>query len=249
MARTRSIKPAFFSNEVLAELPAHTRLLFIGLWTIADRDGRIEDRPKRIKAELFPYDDFDINLMLTELHNYGFIIRYVVSDINLIQINNFARHQNPHPKEQSNDYPEPPEPAENLDAVKLHGNAAKINDKKCLLPITYYPLPITFNPINEVAEKNLNNRKPEKKRDLAQSPKGISFRNWLEALKSEDPAVSPSACPDSLYDEAKRLGFEHSAIAQWEKFHDYWIAKTGQSAVKSDWIATWRNWLRRSFNG
>lgn len=102
----------------------------------------------------------------------------------------------------------------------------------------------TLNTLN-----TLNEGMGDVARDRAPTPKGISFRNWLEALKSEDPAVSPSACPDSLYDEAKRLGFEHSAIAQWEKFHDYWIAKTGQSAVKSDWIATWRNWLRRSFNG
>jgi len=46
MARTRSIKPAFFANEHLAELSAGTRLLFIGLWTIADKNGKLEDRPK-----------------------------------------------------------------------------------------------------------------------------------------------------------------------------------------------------------
>lgn len=97
----------------------------------------------------------------------------------------------------------------------------------------------TLNEINEVRESVARDR----------APKGRAFRNWLDVLKSEDPAVSPNACPDCLYDEAKKLGFEHTAIAQWEKFHDYWIAKTGQSAVKSDWIATWRNWLRRSFDG
>ena len=52
MARTRSIKPSFFDNEILGDLPPLTRLLFIGLWGIADREGRLEDRPKRIKKEL-----------------------------------------------------------------------------------------------------------------------------------------------------------------------------------------------------
>lgn len=35
------------------------------------------------------------------------------------------------------------------------------------------------------------------------------------------------------------------------KFKDYWLAKTGASAVKKDWMATWRNWLRnvQTFNG
>jgi hypothetical protein len=28
-------------------------------------------------------------------------------------------------------------------------------------------------------------------------------------------------------------------------FVDYWIAQPGQKGVKSDWEATWRNWMRR----
>ena len=27
-------------------------------------------------------------------------------------------------------------------------------------------------------------------------------------------------------------------------FKDYWVAKSGQQAVKLDWFATWRNWVR-----
>jgi hypothetical protein len=33
------------------------RLLFTGLWCLADREGRLEDRPAEIKAEIFSYDD------------------------------------------------------------------------------------------------------------------------------------------------------------------------------------------------
>ena len=44
MARARLLKPGFFTNEDLCELPAFGRLLFAGLWTIADREGRLEDR-------------------------------------------------------------------------------------------------------------------------------------------------------------------------------------------------------------
>jgi hypothetical protein len=28
-----------------------------------------------------------------------------------------------------------------------------------------------------------------------------------------------------------------------EKFRNYWIAKSGASAIKRDWSATWRNWI------
>ncbi len=33
---------------------------------------------------------------------------------------------------------------------------------------------------------------------------------------------------------------------EWAKFCDYWRAKTGASATKKDWLATWRNWCRKA---
>lgn len=97
MARIRTIKPDFFKNEDLAELPAMARLLFIGLFTLGDKRGRLEDRPKRIKAELFPYENIDIEKYLEQLFEKKFIIRYSVffenENLNLIQITNFEKHQ------------------------------------------------------------------------------------------------------------------------------------------------------------
>lgn len=93
MARIRTIKPEFFKNEQLADLPMAARLLFIGLWTLADKEGRLEDRPKRIKAELFPYDNLDCEKELSRLHTSGFVIRYEVGDLKVIQITKFTDHQ------------------------------------------------------------------------------------------------------------------------------------------------------------
>jgi hypothetical protein len=64
MARARNIKPGFFLNDELAECEPLARLLFAGLWCIADREGRLEDKPKRIKVEILPYDDCDIDYLL-----------------------------------------------------------------------------------------------------------------------------------------------------------------------------------------
>jgi len=33
---------------------------------------------------------------------------------------------------------------------------------------------------------------------------------------------------------------------QTEAFIDYWTSQPGQKGVKSDWVATWRNWIRNS---
>ena len=42
------------------------------------------------------------------------------------------------------------------------------------------------------------------------------------------------------------LGFTaHEARRIGEDFRDYWIAKTGQAAIKLDWLATWRTWTRK----
>lgn len=99
MARMRTLKIGFFTNDQLAELPALTRLLFSGLWLLADREGRLENRPKRIKAELLPYDDCNIAEMLGQLETAGFIERYTAHEIPCIQIVNFAKHQCPNAKE------------------------------------------------------------------------------------------------------------------------------------------------------
>ena len=107
MPRARNIKPGFFKNEVLASLDAKDRLMFIGLWTLADKAGRLEDRPKRIKAEIFPYEDHDCEAGLSHLADYGFIIRYSADGGNFIQIPTWNKHQRPHHQEVPSEIPPP----------------------------------------------------------------------------------------------------------------------------------------------
>lgn len=107
MARARNIKPAFFTNDELVELPMATRLLFIGLWTLADREGRLEDRPKKIKMEVFPADDVNVDEALSTLVSSAFIQRYRVEDTGYIQVINFSKHQRPHSNETPSTIPPP----------------------------------------------------------------------------------------------------------------------------------------------
>lgn len=107
MARIRTIKPGFFTHEGLADLDPLHRLLFIGLWTEADREGRMEDRPRRLKATLLPYDDCDVDAMLNDLVSTGFVRRYQVSSMKYILIPSFLEHQRPHHKEENSSIPAP----------------------------------------------------------------------------------------------------------------------------------------------
>jgi hypothetical protein len=108
MARARNIKPALFKNEVLGVADPLLTLLFEGLWVLADRAGRLEDRPLRIRGEVFPYrDGLDVSGMLDWLQEAGFITRYKVAGASYIQVLNFEKHQNPHKNEPVSSLPGP----------------------------------------------------------------------------------------------------------------------------------------------
>lgn len=157
MARARNIKPSFFTNDTLAECSPLARLLFAGLWTIADREGRLECRPKKIKAEILPYDDCDINSLLSDLEKHGFITRYDVNGNQYIQVLNFVKHQNPHMREAASTIPAPDE----------HGASPAPSP----IPLTHSLNPLPSNPDPVPAPKTPKKKKPEK----------ISLQEWEEA--------------------------------------------------------------------
>ena len=106
MARIRSLKPEQPKDEALAALPIATRYLFAFLPTHADREGRLEDRPRVLKLEIFPWDDVDVESMLVELAPH-FIVRYETEGRRYIQIRNFLKHQRPNNKELPSCFPDP----------------------------------------------------------------------------------------------------------------------------------------------
>lgn len=126
--RARTIKPGFFKNEELAEISPLGRILFAGIWCMADREGRLEDRPKRIKAEVLPYDDCSVNSILDELQARDFILRYSENGETFIQITNFRKHQHCHVRE----------PESTIPAPGLHQSSTVLKR-----PSTIIPLPIT----------------------------------------------------------------------------------------------------------
>ena len=141
MARARNIKPAIMDNEELAELPPLTRLLFIYLWMLADREGRLEDRPKRIAAQALPYDrSADAEVMLSELEKAGFITRYEAAGARIIQVLNFAKHQAPHIREAASELPEQ-EQGTNKEVTKHNLGSAQASPRSpdSLIPDSLIP--------------------------------------------------------------------------------------------------------------
>lgn len=107
MARMRIIKPTFFTHDVLCELSPLHRILYAGLWCYADRRGILEDRPKYLKTVVLPYDTADVDTMLRDLADRGFIVRYVVDGRRLMSIPRLVHHQHFHKDERCSDLPGP----------------------------------------------------------------------------------------------------------------------------------------------
>lgn len=140
MARSRNIKPGFFVNEDLAEIDPLGRLLFIGLWTISDHKGDLEWRPKRIKAQLLPYDNCDIKELVNNLDKSRFVTYYSVSSKTYLHINNFSVHQHPHPNE------------------KKKGSDIPVFDKNLVQVIDSKEVTINHDKSRQVTDNSVSNR-------------------------------------------------------------------------------------------
>ena len=146
--RARNIKPGFFKNEHLLSLDPISRLLFAGLWCMADREGRLEDRPLKIKIEVLPADNCDVDCLLSGLFekrdqngNPALINRYEVDKIKYIQIVNFSKHQVPHHREPPSTIPnstESPGLAQGQ-TTESPGLAVLIPESPYLNPESIYP--------------------------------------------------------------------------------------------------------------
>lgn len=119
MARMRSLRPDYFLREDMAEVSLEAHFLLAGLAVLADRDGRLLDRPRTIEAQVFPFRDVDLEAALGELVTAGVIARYKVAGKGVIALLTFHEDQTPHPKETSLGLPPPP--ANSNSTVEFHG--------------------------------------------------------------------------------------------------------------------------------
>jgi hypothetical protein len=111
MARARLLKPTFFTDEAVASCSPLARILFSGLWCLADKRGRLKDQPPVIGGAVLPFDSADIGALISELCGAGLVIRYQAKGSKYLQVKNFEKHQHPHPKEPESEIPGPTESA------------------------------------------------------------------------------------------------------------------------------------------
>lgn len=108
MARMRSLRPDYFLREDMADVSLEAHFLLGGLAVLADRDGRLLDRPRTIRAQVFPFREVDVEKALGELIAAGVLARYSVEGKAVLALLTWEQDQQPHPKETSLGLPPPP---------------------------------------------------------------------------------------------------------------------------------------------
>lgn len=93
MARIRTIKPEYWTDERVGECSIPARLLFIAAWNFADDHGGLDRSPKQLKAQAFPYDAIDCEPLVQELLSQRLLIEYEVSGKKYLHIRGFRKHQ------------------------------------------------------------------------------------------------------------------------------------------------------------
>jgi hypothetical protein len=116
--RTRQIRPGIATNVELGKLCPMAEILFTRLWMLADREGRLEDDPEKIRVKgLANHPEVTaeaVENLLKSLHDCGLILRYKVRNgrgtppNSFVSIPTFKLHQRFHPREPQSIIPAPP---------------------------------------------------------------------------------------------------------------------------------------------
>ncbi|MGF6792743.1 hypothetical protein [Paraburkholderia sp. 35.1] len=261
MPRSRTVKGGFFRSPDIQHTPVDCRLLFISLWTQADREGRLEDLPWKIRDEAFPYDhditEQHVDHLLDILDRRDLITRYVVDRQPLIVITKWSKHQHPHPKEAESVLPASPASSANARQSRVQflgaGECASGND------------PVLTQVRTDRARTSDTSMSSGTSGTSSTSGSSVpSGPSTLRAPHTSSPA-SKTVTREKKTSRGERLpeGWVLPlAWGQWAMrectfsdaqvreiaavFADFWHAASGRNATKLDWFATWRNWCRRA---
>jgi hypothetical protein len=125
MARKRMIDPSIWTDEGMAELTAHQQLLYIGLFSNADDDGRLKGSPAAIRLmlpTLYPGEDnatieADLGAVMGQMRQ---LTRYEVEGRTYLVFRKFRRWQSINRPSESH-LPAPPDAPSTEDPPTTQG--------------------------------------------------------------------------------------------------------------------------------
>ena len=269
MARIRTIKPGFFTSDDICALSPLARLLFIGLWCEADREGRLEWKPRTFKRSYLPDDNCDADAIAGELVKQGVIILYGQG---LAYIPSFRKHQIVNARESASKLPDP-HVQEQAQPMQEHAEAGEYMDMSVHAPT---------NTVGKGKEEEGKGREVRENLTVERgapavadaAPVDLDIPDFLKrasnaktggcvaaavAVDQSQPVANDagrngkagraelgSRLPDDWQpnDEQRAFcaaqGLDPDVTAR--RFRNHWHAKPGKDARKTRWNATWENW-------
>jgi hypothetical protein len=223
MARMRSLKPEYWGDMKMARVSRDARLLYLALWNQSDEWARCHGDTRWIKGHCLPYDD-DLNLkaidrLLDELERIDRILRYEVDGERFIYLPKLAKHQRLEPAKTPSRLPPPP------DSEKIPDLSENFPDESVEIVVQHV---------------------------AGSREHGAGSKEHVAGGESADKSAAPKRAtriPDDFLVTPDMLTWARENTPglniglSTEKFIDYWRSK-GTNATKTDWVATWRNWLR-----
>lgn len=219
--RARNLKPGFFRSAQVLECSPITRVLFAGLWCMADREGRLEDRPRQIQLEVLQADEVDVNALLNELVKAGLIARYSVNKQKLIQVIEFKRHQYPHKNEIASRLPPPPIDSSATPVQALERSSAYQVQTPVHVPESVQPRPevARLTPSSLILNPSSHTLPRSDAREIAPNGGMRSGAGWMSA-----PSTPESVCVENDPETRKRI---ETAGREVGRFVGYLVTEHG----------------------
>lgn len=241
MSRIRTVKPELFRHEDLfdAELASGLplRLAFIGLFTVADCEGRFIWKPRTLKLDVLPHDVVDFAAVLDALEHHGFIQSYEVAGAKYGWIPSFTRHQRLQSKEI--------ETGSRLPAYPVHDPLPVAEPAPVEVDARTHPERIQYAPgtLPEAQEGEGNRNRKGKEGNGKEGRVSAPARN-TRPLKTSLPA--DLAITESLQAWATEHGYLEDLQQHLDSFRDKATAKDYRY---TDWQAALRNAIRDDWAG
>jgi hypothetical protein len=180
--RIRTVKPQFFQDERLYDIEMNTglpiRVIFIGLWCVADREGRFDWNPRRLKVQILPHDEcVDFGAALEALREGGFIFDYHSGGKDFGCIPGFRSHQVINNRESPSSRPAPASDGPEASTVETPA-VKKPSAKKAV--------------VEKPSAKKTVAEKPSAKKTVAEEPsakKTVAEEPSAKRTVAEEPVV------------------------------------------------------------
>ena len=218
MARIRTIKPEFWTDEKIMKVSIPARLFFIGLWNFADDLGCLWYSPDRISMQIFPRNpELNVADLVQELMDWG-ILDMMINESSkpYIVIHNFLTHQKV-------DHPTP----------------SKIYDKKSKKILK---IPTELNNVeNSIPNYFANPREPSLLKGMEGNGREWKGMEWKTDVRGKSSRFTPPTLSElEIYCSERKNGVDP------QKFLDFYESKgwlIGKNKMK-DWKAAVRTWER-----